>query len=239
MLDATAADALSAAAAARFASTVDRMLRGQAYRELGAARLFEAGQALAPDAATRRLIAAHAAEERAHYRAVLAVWAAFAGGDPADAAARAEAHLADNPLPTARSWPELAMAQFLFDRAGLWQLREYQTCRYVPYRALVARILDDEATHQDHGAETLLALGPGDGAVFTRWLSEALRSFGRPGSDGDRFAVVTGLKRRPAAAVMQDFLDDLKPTMKRLGLRFPAPLALALELPPTLNWAPA
>jgi hypothetical protein len=185
MLDATAADALSAAAAARFTSTVDHMLRGQAYRELGAARLFEAGHALAPDPATRRLIAAHAAEERAHYRAVLAVWAAFAGSDEGAAAARAEAHLADNPLPAAHSWSELAMAQFLFDRAGLWQLREYQCCRYVPYRA-----------------------------------------FGCPGSDGDRFAVVTGLKRRPAAAVMQDFLDDLKPAMKRLRLRFPAPLAL-------------
>ena len=67
-----------------------------------------------------------------------------------------------------------------------------------------------------------------------RWLAVALLSFGRPGSEGDRYAVAAGLKRRPAAAVMGDFLDDIQPAVARAGLTFPAPamlpVALTLEL---------
>ncbi|HXI57771.1 MAG TPA: hypothetical protein VNO55_17015, partial [Polyangia bacterium] len=73
-------------------------------------------------------------------------------------------------------------------------------------------------------------------AVFARWLAAALRSFGRPDSDGDRYAVAAGLKRRPAAAVMRDFVDDLKPTLRLTGLAFPAPQVLDVALPDGLDF---
>ncbi|HEY2901624.1 MAG TPA: Phenylacetic acid catabolic protein [Polyangia bacterium] len=221
----------------RFRATVDRLLQGQAYRELGAARLFEHGAALAPDARGRALLAAHADQERAHYRAVIDVWACFAAAPVSVVEARAEDRLARLPLPAARSWFALAMAQFLFDRAGLWQLREYAACSFAPYRVLAAGILADEGDHQDAGAEwvvTLCAPGHHDGekdAVFARWLAVALRSFGRPGSDGDRYAVSVGLKRRSAAAVMGDFVADLLPTVRRARLVFPPPRTLDVILP--------
>ncbi|HVR63560.1 MAG TPA: Phenylacetic acid catabolic protein [Polyangia bacterium] len=218
---------------------IDRLLRGHAYRELGAARLFEDGRALAPTAALADVIAGHAAEERAHYRAVIAVWAAFAQKPPATMEARAEARLRERPLPVVASWYELAMAQFLFDRAGLWQIAEYAACGFLPYRALAASILGDERAHQDFGAEEIARAGaagapPDASAVFARWLAAALRSFGRPDSDGDRAAVAAELKRRPAAAVMRDFIADIKPTIARAGLAFPAPAALDVVLPPAL-----
>ncbi|HEX3699026.1 MAG TPA: Phenylacetic acid catabolic protein [Polyangia bacterium] len=221
----------------RFRATVDRLLQGQAYRELGAARLFEHGAALAPDAHQRARFAAHANEERAHHRAVIDVWARFAAAPAAVVEARAEDRLARLPLPPARSWFALAMAQFLFDRAGLWQLREYAACSFAPYRALVADILADERDHQDSGAEAIVALCAAGhhesekDAVFTRWLAVALRSFGRPGSDGDGYAVTVGLKRRSAAAVMGDFVADILPTVRRAGLVFPAPHTLNVILP--------
>ena len=225
----------------RYRATVDRLLQGQAYRELAAARLFEAGQALAPEARLRQLVSAHAEEERAHYRAVIAVWARFAGASPATMEARAALRLAQSPLPVVDSWLALAMARFLFDRAGTWQLREYTTCSFAPYRALVAGILNEERDHQDGGAQTVLALCAADrgGAekdgAFACWLAVALLSFGRPGSDGDRYAVAAGLKRRPAAAVMQDFVDDLKPTMRAAGLAFPALGTLGVVVPLELD----
>ena len=39
---------------------------------------------------------------------------------------------------------ELAMAQFLFDRGGFWQLREYEECSFEPYRRIVGKILKEE-----------------------------------------------------------------------------------------------
>jgi 1,2-phenylacetyl-CoA epoxidase catalytic subunit len=228
---------------ARYRQTVDRLLQGQAYRELGAARLFEGGLSLAPDERGRRLIAAHAAEERAHYRAVMDVWSRFGGVSAAEIEARAEERLLRHPLPSAWSWFDLGVAQFLFDRAGLWQLREYQDCSFAPYRRLVAGILRDEDQHQDFGAETIVALcgagrpAAGDqNAVFARWLAVALRSFGRPDSEGDRYALAAGLKRRAAAVVMRDFVDDLKPTLRLTGLAFPAPQVLDAALPDGLDF---
>ncbi len=224
-----------------YRATIDRLLQGQAYRELGAARLFEDGRALAPTPALADVIAAHAAEERAHFRAVLAAWAAFSGAAPTALEARAEARLGERPLPAVTTWFDLAMAQFLFDRAGLWQLREYTECSFAPYRALVAGILGDERNHQDFGAEAVVGwcraqgAGPAANAVFARWLAVALLSFGRPGSEGDRYAVAAGLKRRPAAAVMGDFLDDIQPTVARAGLIFPEPATLPVALPLELS----
>lgn len=236
-------DAAAGGGDPRYRATLDRLLRGQAYRELGAARLFEDGRALAPTAAAGETLAAHAAEERAHFRAVTVVWAAFAGEPRQALEARAEARLAEQPLPAAASWFDLAMAQFVFDRAGLWQLREYQRCSFAPYRALVAAILSDERAHQDFGADAVVAWCRGrddagargeTNAVFARWLGTALRSFGRPDSDGDRYAVAAGLKRRPAAAVMADFLADIRPTVQRAGLTFPEAPALGVALPADL-----
>ncbi|MEA2696144.1 MAG: hypothetical protein QOI66_415, partial [Myxococcales bacterium] len=88
---------------ARYLQTVDRLLQGQAYRELGAARLFEGGLSLAPDERGRRLITAHAAEERAHYGAVVAVWSRFSGVSTTEIEARAEERLSRHPLPPASS----------------------------------------------------------------------------------------------------------------------------------------
>jgi 1,2-phenylacetyl-CoA epoxidase catalytic subunit len=189
------------------------------------------------------LLAAHAAEERAHYRAVLDVWSRFGGVGALDIEARAEERLSRHPLPPVASWFGLGVAQFLFDRAGLWQLREYQDCSFAPYRSLVAGILRDEDQHQDFGAETIVALcragqpAAGDqNEVFARWLAAALRSFGRPDSVGDRYAVAAGLKRRPAAVVMRDFVDDLKPTLRLTGLALPAAQALDVALPDGLDF---
>lgn len=229
---------MSSSPKSELTAIVDRLLRGQAYRELGAARLFDGARALAPNAALAAVIDGHAAEERAHYRAVIDVWAAFTGESSAALEARAEARLRERPLPAVTSWFALGMAQFLFDRAGLWQLREYTACSFQPYRALVAAILLDERAHQDFGAEAVIAgcrAGePEADSTFACWLAVALRSFGRPGSDGDRAAVAAGLKRRPAAAVMRDFLDDIRPTAAQAGLIFPGASALGVALPADL-----
>jgi len=49
----------------------------------------------------------------------------------------------------------------------------------------------------------------------------SLRSFGRPGTAGNRYAISVGLKTRDSAAVAQDYLDSLRTVMRICGLRFP------------------
>jgi len=72
---------------------------------------------------------------------------------------------------------------------------------------------------------------------FVKWLRHGLRSFGRPGTEGNRYALAAGIKRRDSGAVMQDYLDDIKPAVKACGLAFPSPAELGLDTPPGLNWS--
>jgi hypothetical protein len=62
-------------------------------------------------------------------------------------------------------------------------------------------------------------------------------SFGRPQTEGNRYAIDVGLKKRDSGAVMQDFVDDIKPAVKACGLGFPQPSAIGLECPATLDWS--
>jgi 1,2-phenylacetyl-CoA epoxidase catalytic subunit len=204
------------------------MLRSQAYRERGAAELFEAALPLAPDARWRDVIQGHVAEERAHYARVKEVWSETFGKPATDLDAWVSARLAEQPLPRVGSWLELAMAQFLFDRAGRWQLSEYLDSSFEPYRALAREIVDDERGHEEAGARLVVELCNAPDAnradaqaVFERWLGVALLSFGRPGGAGNRFAIAAGLKRRDSAEIARDFLADVAPTATAARLFLP------------------
>ena len=72
--------------------------------------------------------------------------------------------------------------------------------------------------------------------LFERWLRLGLLSFGRPNTEGNRYAISVGLKKRDSGLVIQDFINDIKPAVRAGGLRFPGPDALGMELPPALDW---
>jgi hypothetical protein len=200
----------------RFLATVDRMLRSQAWRERGAAELFEAALPLVPADRWRTIIERHLAEERAHYARVSEVWSVAFGKAPAELDAWVTTRLAEEPLPRVTSFLELAIAQLLFDRAGRWQLSEYVDSSFLPYRALARAIVDEERGHEDVGARLVAELCAAPDvdraaarAAFERWLAIALQSFGRPGGDGNAFAIAAGLKRRDSADVARDFQADV------------------------------
>ncbi len=209
----------------RYLKTVDRLLRSQAWRERGAAELFEAALPLAPAGRWRAILEGHAREERTHYARVTEVWAAAFGQPPAELDAWVTARLAAQPLPRVGSFLELAMAQFLFDRAGRWQISEYLGSSFLPYRDLARAIVEEEHGHEDIGAQLVreLCSSPGTDraaaqAAFERWLEIALLSFGRPGGDGNAFAIAAGLKGRDSADVTRDFLADVGRTAAAAGL---------------------
>jgi 1,2-phenylacetyl-CoA epoxidase catalytic subunit len=246
-LDAQRTAAASAAAvssraqlAPETASMLEQMMESHAYRELAAARLFGHGLQFVPELRWLKFLTWHIREETEHYEAVARMYGAFAGRSVEPVV---HARLSRKPIPFAESWFELAMAQFLFDRAGFWQLREYEECAFLPYRSVVRKILVEEAGHQELGARIVRNLSQrgrceGDAqVVFEKWYLAGMLSFGRPGTEGARRAVAARLKKRDPGEVMRDFVEDIAPVATACGLRLPDPNRLGIDAPRDLRGA--
>ena len=224
----------------RMIATLTQMMESQAYRELAAAQMFGYGLQFVPELKWLKFMAWHIREEMEHYEVVVRMFKEFTGHSVEP---RVNARLSQKPIEFAASWFELAMAQFLYDRGGFWQLKEYDTCAYAPYRDIVQKILKEEAGHQGLGERIVVELcrsGEHDGVkqgLFDKWFKQGMLSFGRPGTEGNAYAIGVGLKKRDSGVVMQDFIGDIKPAVKACGLRFPVPAALGLECPAGLDFS--
>ena len=220
--------------------TLVQMMESQAYRELAAAQMLGYGLQFIPDIKSLKFLTWHVTEEMEHYEDVAKMYQAFTG---ASVEPVVNARLKDKPVPFAQSWFELAMAQFLYDRGGFWQLQEYEDCSFPPYRKTIQKIIKEERGHQDLGEEIVVDLcksGEFEDVkqpLFDKWLRLGMLSFGRPGTEGNKYAISVGLKKRDSGEVMQDFLNDIKSAVKAGGLRFPKPEAIGLECPKTLDWS--
>ena len=224
----------------RYAGTIVQLMESQAYRELAAAQLFGFGLRFAAELRWIKFMTWHIREEVEHFDAVARMYRRFAGRDVTPIAI---ARIAEKPVDAVDSWFELAMAQFLFDRGGFWQLKEYEACSFLPYREVIGKIIDEETGHQGLGERMVVELvrtGQYDGRKqrdFVKWLRHGLLSFGRPGTEGNRYAIAVGIKKRDSGGVMQDYLDDIKPAVKACGLVFPTPEAIDLEMPASIDWS--
>jgi 1,2-phenylacetyl-CoA epoxidase catalytic subunit len=218
----------------RYYQTLVQMMQSQAYRELAAAQMFGFGLQFVPELRWLKFMTWHIREEMEHYEDVVKMYQEFTG-ESVEPVVRAR--LAKRPIDFAGSWYELAMAQFLYDRGGFWQLREYEECSYAPYRKVIHKIIKEEKGHQALGERIVVELtrtGAFDGdkkSFFDKWLRQGLLSFGRPGTDGARYAIEVGIKKRDPGPVMQDFIDDIKPAVLACGLTFPAMEAIGIAPP--------
>lgn len=218
----------------RYYHTVVQMMQSQAYRELAAAQMFGFGLQFVPELRWLKFMTWHIREEMEHYEDVVKMYASFTG-ESVEPVVRAR--LAERPIEFAQSWYELAMAQFLYDRGGFWQLKEYEECSFEPYQRTIQKIIKEEKGHQALGERIVVELtrsGQFENIkkpIFEKWLRQGLLSFGRPATDGARYAIDVGLKKRDPGQVMQDFIDDIKPAVKACGLQFPAMRAIGIEEP--------
>jgi len=219
----------------RYLETVRLLIRTQAWREILTADLFADALKYVPTPAGKKLIAEHVREELAHYGLCEQLYAALGGDLWQDVQAR----LARNPWPRIESWPELAMFQFLNDRAAKFQLREYRNCSYAPYARVINQILEEEEGHIGFGESVVREMcatgAPECQTLFDKWLPYCLMVFGRPGTAGNRYAVEVGLKARDSGEVMREYIEDLKPAMVAYGLRFLPPDRLGAEIDTRLD----
>jgi 1,2-phenylacetyl-CoA epoxidase catalytic subunit len=220
----------------RYRQTLVQMMQSQAYRELAAAQMFGFGLQYVPELRWLKFMTWHIREEMEHYEDVVKMYRDFTGESVEPFV---NERLRQKPIDFAQSWYELAMAQFLYDRGGFWQLREYESCSFEPYRKTIEKIVKEEKGHQALGERIVVELtaeGGHDGdkqRVFEKWLRQGLLSFGRPGTEGGSYAISVGLKKRDAGEVMQDFIDDIKPAVKACGLTFPPLDRIGIDAPPS------
>jgi 1,2-phenylacetyl-CoA epoxidase catalytic subunit len=218
----------------RYCQTLVQMMQSQAYRELAAAQMFGYGLQFVPELRWLKFMTWHIREEMEHYEDVVKMYQEFTG-ESVEPVVRAR--LADKPIAFAQSWYELSMAQFLYDRGGFWQLREYEECSFLPYRKVIQKIIKEEKGHQALGERIVVELtrtGQFEAdkqREFDKWLRQGLLSFGRPATEGARYAIEVGIKKRDPAPVMQDFLDDIKPAVKACGLTFPTMESIGIVPP--------
>jgi 1,2-phenylacetyl-CoA epoxidase catalytic subunit len=209
-----------------YLDTLARMIRSQGYRELAAATVFAKALDLAPTLDLKKQIVQHVREEMEHFEVCCDLFEEIGAGDLDEICTGILREKA--PVPPIESFLELGVAQFLYDRASAFQLREYENSSFDPYCRVVGKILEEEEGHESFGAEIMIEHGrdPEQRArmqeYFHKWLAVSLKSFGRPGTDGNRYAVSVGLKTRDSAAVVQDYLDSLKTVMRIAGLVFPS-----------------
>ncbi len=233
-------DSLADAPDERYRHIVKQFLESQAYREWTAAELMGHCVKFAPDLRLRKLMADECMEELEHYESVVELYRKEFKRDVTEVV---KERLAANPdiVPMPQSWLETVISLFLNDRAGGKHLSEYQTCSYKPYSEIVGKILEEEAGHEGFGEWALKKLVTDDASraeaqrLFDSWLTISMRSFGRPYTEGNQYAVEHGLKRRQSDEVMREYVEDIKPTMRAVGLKFPPRDQIGLELPPDLD----
>ncbi len=222
-----------------YRKTLTQMMESQAYRELAAAQMFGYGLQFIPDLKSLKFLTWHVTEEMEHYEDVAVMYQSFTGRSVEPMVNK---RLKEKPVPFAQSWYELAMAQFLYDRGGFWQLKDYEACSFQPYRKVIQKIIKEEAGHQNLGEKIVVELtktGEFDGVkqtLFEKWLKLGMLSFGRPGTPGNRYAISVGLKKRDSGEIMQDFVSDIKPAVRACGVKFPDPAKIGLECPADLDW---
>src|SRR2546426_2371658 len=139
----------------RYREPVVQMMRSQAYRELSAAQLFGHGLQYVEDIPSLKFITRHVQEETEHYVAVADLYNNHVGESVEP---WVNDRLRQKPIPMAASFLELGIAQWLYDRGGFWQLREYEESSWTPYREIVGKIVSQEQGHQSHGERIAVPL---------------------------------------------------------------------------------
>ncbi|MDH3590323.1 MAG: phenylacetate-CoA oxygenase subunit PaaI [Planctomycetota bacterium] len=205
--------------------TLVQLIRSQGYRELAAATVFAEALHLVPTIKFKKKVVQHIDEEMEHFEACCILYDSIDAGDLDQYCSRLLRE--QRPIPAIGSFMELGVAQFLYDRASGFQLREYENSSFDPYCRIIGKILEEEEGHESFGAEIMIEhcrtpeQRSNTQRYFNKWLAVSLRSFGRPQTAGNRYAISAGLKTRDSSGVAQDYVDSLKTAMRVSGLVFP------------------
>ena len=203
----------------------------QADCEIGGPHLYvEKMLGAAPTKLDQLIVARTAAEEIDHYRKVARV----AGDIGVDVSFVLKQSNEKRFVATFRglitTWEDNAVFGFLIDRVGRYQLEEFYNCSYLPLQRILPDIVTEELGHIEYGFnKTMELIQSGDEGkekaqrAVDFWYVKALDMFGRPGSKRSERYRYWGLKRRSNEQARQDYMKEVDPILRRIGLTVPDP----------------
>ena len=208
-----------------------RVLAIQADCEIGGPHLYvEKMLGAAPTKLDQLIVARTAAEEIDHYRKVARV----AGDIGFDVSFVLSQPNEKRFIATFRglisTWEDNAVFGFLIDRVGRYQLEEFYNCSYLPLQRILPDIVTEELGHIEYGFnKTLELIQSGDEGkekaqrAVDFWYVRALDMFGRSGSKRSERYRYWGLKRRSNDQARQDYMNEVEPLLRHIGLKVPDP----------------
>ncbi len=129
------------------------------------------------------------------------------------------------------TWVDFATFSFLIDRVGRYQLDEFDGCSYVPVRAVLPRVIDEEKGHVKFGEMKLeeMAKTPDGKRVaqqsINKYYPMALDMFGRSDSKRSERYVYWGIKKRHNAKAREEYIKEVDHVIAAVGLDVPDKVA--------------
>jgi ring-1,2-phenylacetyl-CoA epoxidase subunit PaaA len=204
----------------------------QADCEIGGPHLYvEKMLGAAPTKLDQLIVARTAAEEIDHFRKIARV-AGDVGIDVSFVLSQPnEKRFVDAFRGLITTWEDNAVFGFLIDRVGRYQLEEFYECSYLPLQRVLPPIVTEELGHIEYGFhKTVELIQSGDKGraraqrAVDFWYIRALDMFGRTGSKRSERYRYWGLKRRSNEQARQDYMNEVDPVLKKIGLTTPDPL---------------
>ena len=216
---------------AEYRELLGHVLTIQADCEIGGPHLYvEKMLPAAPTKLDQLIVARTAAEEIDHFRKVASV-AGDIGVDVSFVLSRPnEERFIDAFRGLITTWEDNAVFGFLIDRVGRYQLEEFYGCSYLPLQRILPDIVTEELGHIEYGFnKTLELIQSGDEGkpkaqrAVDFWYVRALDMFGRKGSKRSERYRYWGLKRRSNEQARQDYMNEVDPLLRQIGLKVPDP----------------
>ncbi len=211
---------------------LQKIVEGQAYRQLMLANIRGAGIRFMPDLESKIALAKSLDNSLQQFRELVRLYQSLGFGDIIVAI---RPKLDRVPYPGSRI--ELAICTFLCERVNFRALQAYvnSSCKEFAVAAqtrldeMSAPVLPEDTVIVDYCRDP--ANRPHAQQLLNRWLTVTLLSLGRPGTAGDQQAVTSGLRSEHVADMVGDFIRGLDSFLEATGLAFPKADALGVELP--------
>src|SRR5437660_1853166 len=216
---------------AEYRELLGRVITIQADCEIGGPHLYVKDiLPSAPSKTDQLMVARTAAEEMDHFRKIARV-AGEMGMDVSFVLSQPnQKRYLDAFRGIINTWEDFAVFGFLIDRVGRYQLEEFIGCTYAPLERLLPDVINEELGHIDYGHTKTAEFAARGGrdkeriqGVIDTWYPKALDMFGNTGSRRSERYRHWGLKRRTNAQAREEYMREVDPLIRAMGLTVPDP----------------